>query len=307
MKKSHIVLAAIPIVCALGGFGTGQLLKGGDSHAQVMAHDTLPAPKNEAEAALHSLADKQSHGDTHAAPAQNPTDANPVVEHHGDEKHQDEQHSTLSFPEKMIPATLQGGLQADPSIEPALADHQPKAPVDMHRIDYAKLKEQEQIATKKAARTAALKQQADRMADLKDKPRLTKTAHPSLLPLETEANIAEGAIKLIADTDEHVVRLGRLTVPVYGAKSITYYVADFGVSVTDLDKASHYYDAQNAARVRDQIVTTMHTVAETQLMRGPEVDSAKLAERVSVDLRNQFQGIENFIFLSLYKTDVPRV
>ena len=50
----------------------------------------------------------------------------------------------------------------------------------------------------------------------------------------------------------------------------------------------------------------MHVAAENQLMRGDDVDSEKLAARVAEDLRAKFAGVEDFLFLSLYKTDVPR-
>ncbi|EAQ01991.1 hypothetical protein OB2597_20241 [Pseudooceanicola batsensis HTCC2597] len=272
MKKSHIVLTVLPLLCALGGFGAGKLMSDGPHPAHAGAQD-LQNPQSPAEEVLHFLAEQEGH----AARAQ------------------DDRHSAFDALRQFVPASL---TFDDAGSRPG--------PVDLHRVDRDKLAAHaEKRAREEVMERARQKVEQSHTAYPVTK-RPARTAHPSLLPVKTEAEIHEGAIKKIADTDDHVVRLGRLTVPVYSARAISYFVADFGVSVTDLDQANHYYDAENAARLRDQIVTTMHTVAETQLLRGSQVDSAKVAERVARDLRTNFYGIEDFIFLSLYKTEVPR-
>lgn len=280
MKKSHIILAAVPAICVLGGFGAGQMLKG--SATAAPAYQSA-GPLSPAEDVLNSMAD---------AEARHP----PASGGHDTPDTRSGQHSALQTGERIMPAAIQ-----KPQTEAPAAD----VATTMHRVDPAILTDyKHQVALDKRRAEIKAKTEA-RMAELANIAP-TKTIHPSLLPVDTEAEITEGAIKKIAETEDHVVKLGRMTVPVYKASSITYFVADFGVAVTNLDLASHYYDGQNAVRLRDQIMATLHTVAETQMMRGPEVDSDAVAERVTQDLRKSFGGIEDFIFLSLYKTDVPR-
>lgn len=287
MKKSHIILAAVPVVCALGGFGAGQLLKGGEAAAPV--HQTI-APRTAAEGVLHSLAgDDMDHGTAepaaHAAPD------------HG------EQHSALAPEARIIPASY--------TQEPQEAGHETaaSAPADdlamMHRLDPHKLAQHAHhvmLEKTKAERKKALDAKMAKIEASVDK----STSNPALLPVDVEAKITEDAIKRIAASEDHVVKLGRITLPVESAAKTTYYVADFGVAVTDMDQASYYYEGQNAARLRDQVMFTLHELAPTQLMRSDRVNSDVLAERVSKDLREKFAGVENFLFLSLYKTDVPR-
>ena len=187
-------------------------------------------------------------------------------------------------------------LGADVATVPGYSDTaELTALIEAYRTDLAMTRAQDEARRKLDEKIAAMDAKGEQT-----------TAHPSLLPVETEAAIAADAIKRIEASPDHVVKLGRMTVPVYKASKVTYFVADFGVSVTDLDQASHYYDGQYAARLRDQIIATMHVAAENQLMRGDDVDSEKLAARVAEDLRAKFAGVEDFLFLSLYKTDVPR-
>ena len=304
MKKSQLTLAAVPIVCALGGFGAGTFLKGADhgtdmTHAADTAHEAkphVPAPRTEAEAALHALATEDGHGKDHG-----PDHQSDHQTEHDIAKPMD--HPDTGKPDSHGPETLTKVSMNDAATHKA----PPVGDVpEVHRIDYDKLAKAEAEMKKKAAIAKARARQEQRMADMKKAPRAARGAHPSLLPLETEAKIHEEAIKRIVDSDDHVVKMGRLTVPVYGARSTAYYVADFAITVTDLDQAGFYFTAENATRVRDQVMTTMATIAETQLLRGPRVESEVVAERIAKDLRDRFFGVEDFLFLSLYKTDVPR-
>ncbi|WP_375176193.1 hypothetical protein [Pseudooceanicola sp.] len=285
MKKSHIILAVVPVVCALGGFGGGMLLKG-DEADQATRHSVQPA--SAAEGVLHTLADKEG-GSTTPASHTVPAD--------------DDQHSFLQTAmARIIPASFTQGQDADaqPAPAPRIA-----APVEVHRINPAKLADHAHKIAKErilAERLAALDA---KMAKIEAQA-TDDSKHPSLLPVDVEAQIHEDAIKRIAASEDHLVKLGRITLPVEGAAKTTYYVADFGVSVTNLDQASYFYDGQNAARLRDQVITTLHELAPTQLLRSDRVDSEELAQRVSKDLRDKFAGVEDFLFLSLYKTDIPR-
>lgn len=289
MKKSHIILAAVPVVCALGGFGAGQLLKGNETHAA--AHQEI-APATEAEGVLHSLAD----GEAGHAPA-----GKTVIQ--ADPGH-DEQHSAIYGQAQIMPASFTQSEEAEAQTAPSPAART-ASPVEAHRLDPAKLAEHARQVAKEKAKAEKRKALEAKMAEI-ESTAAKRTRHPALLPVDVEAQIHEDAIKRIEATDDHVVKLGRITLPVEGAAKTTYYVADFGVSVTNLDQASYFYDGQNAARLRDQVMTTLHELAPTQLLRSDRVNSEVLAKRVTQDLREKFAGVEDFLFLSLYKTDIPR-
>ena len=107
--------------------------------------------------------------------------------------------------------------------------------------------------------------------------------------------------------DSKVVKLGRITVPVQRPNSVTYVVTDIGVSVHDLEAAAHFNVAENATRLRDAILMSMHRVAGTQMMKGPTIDTQELSETLSSDLRAGFgEKLDEVLFLSLVKADVPR-
>lgn len=283
MKKSHIILAAVPVVCALGGFGAGTLLHGGE---QTIATHQASAPRTPAEGVLHGLADHEGGHDT--APASH------IIPDHGD------QHSALAGGAMIIRAAYRGEDDNLKSLPPSEAN-----PVEAHRLDpdiLAAHANKVVMEKTKAERQKALEAKLAKIEATVDK----STQNPALLPVDVEARIAEDAIKRIAASADHVVKLGRITMPVETAAKTTYYVADFGVAVTDMDQAAYYYEGHNAARLRDQVMQTLHELAPTQLLRSDRVDSDVLAERVSQDLRTHFAGVEDFLFLSLYKTDVPR-
>ena len=49
-----------------------------------------------------------------------------------------------------------------------------------------------------------------------------------------------------------------------------------------------------------------HTAAETHILQASAIDEDMLAKKLSKDLKTNFKGVEDVLFLSLYKTDVPR-
>ena len=108
-----------------------------------------------------------------------------------------------------------------------------------------------------------------------------------------------------ADAAE-VVRLGHMTIPVHKSNTITYVVADFGVSVDGPETAEHYAIAENATRLRDQILQAMTRAAERPVLRGAVIDSDELSRTIQSDLEGEFTDIDDVLFLSLYKQDVPR-
>lgn len=107
--------------------------------------------------------------------------------------------------------------------------------------------------------------------------------------------------------DSKVVKLGRITVPVHRPNSITYVVTDIGVSVADLETATHFNVAENATRLRDAIILSMHKAAGTPVMRNASIDTQSLSEALSTDIKHDFgDKMGEVLFLSLFKADVPR-
>ncbi|WP_163851521.1 hypothetical protein [Pseudooceanicola aestuarii] len=107
--------------------------------------------------------------------------------------------------------------------------------------------------------------------------------------------------------DSKVIKVGRVTVPVQNANSITYVVSDVGVSVRDMEAAEYFYVAQNASRLRDAILTSMYRLAETPALRGASIDTDMLSRDVSAELQAGFgSSVEDVLFLTLFKADVPR-
>lgn len=105
-----------------------------------------------------------------------------------------------------------------------------------------------------------------------------------------------------------VVSLGQMTVPVYKPSSVTYVVADFGVSVPDKSRAEHYRVPENAARLRDAILFSMTRAAGKPVMNGAAIDTEALSSAIQSEIAPSFgDDIDQVLFLSLYKMDVPRI
>jgi hypothetical protein len=298
MKKSHIILAAVPVVCAVGGFGLGQLLHS-DAPAEMVEH--APVHNTAAEGILHSLA-----GDAAKTGGTNTPEHSAKPDAHAKPKHE-EKHSAVMPVARIMPASYTPDATPDMGQNRQAAtkvvDHG-KAPVPAHRLDPDKLAAHAHEVQMEKTKVEREKARDKKLAEIESKVE-TSTRNPALLPVDVEARIAEDAIKRIAASEEHVVKLGRITLPVKGAAKTTYYVADFGIAVTNMDHAAYYYTGENAARLRDQVMLTLHELAPTQLLRSDLVDSEVLADRVTEDLQDKFDGISKLIFLSLYKTDIP--
>lgn len=108
-------------------------------------------------------------------------------------------------------------------------------------------------------------------------------------------------------TNANVVRLGRVSIPVYRANSVTYVMSDIGVEMRDVTVAASYNEAENAARLRDAVLTSLHRAAEGLSLTGGVVDTPQLSERLETDLRAGFgSDVANVLLLSLIQADVPR-
>ncbi|MGY3439965.1 hypothetical protein [Marinovum sp. KMM 9879] len=108
-------------------------------------------------------------------------------------------------------------------------------------------------------------------------------------------------------TNANVVRLGRVSIPVYRASSVTYVMSDVGVEMRDVTVAAAFAEAENAARLRDAVLTSLHKAAEGLSLTGGAVDTPQLSERLATDLRAGFgSDVANVLLLSLIQADVPR-
>ncbi|MCB1342127.1 MAG: hypothetical protein KDK24_13880 [Pseudooceanicola sp.] len=103
-----------------------------------------------------------------------------------------------------------------------------------------------------------------------------------------------------------VVKLGQVTIPVYKPMSVTYVVADLGVAMSSADRAAHYRIAENATRLRDNIMQTFREATENPKMRRAAIDSDWLSRELTQNLKEEFHDAEEVLFLSLFKKDVPR-
>jgi flagellar basal body-associated protein FliL len=103
-----------------------------------------------------------------------------------------------------------------------------------------------------------------------------------------------------------VVEIGRVMVPVYKPRSISYVVANVAVSVTDDKKADFYKTEAGATKVRNHIITAMVEFSETPILSGAELDSDKISGLVKTAINSEFQEIDEVLFVSLLKTDMAR-
>ncbi|MGR3571037.1 hypothetical protein [Brevirhabdus sp.] len=275
MKKSHIMLAVLSALFGAAGYGAGHFLVPESAQQQVKA-----PPRTGSEQVL----DKLSQDDTGQAPA-----AVPPREHAGAPADGPagaaadtstgtdaaQKPAALRRGEKevrLLPAALklpasEAGAAADPSADPAAA-----APGFNQR-------EAPKILRDNAARQA------------------TRMDQPPTSGVATAKDLA----------DKKVVQLGRMTVPVQRANSITYVISDIGVAVKDSETAQYFNTAENAARLRDAILMQLHRVSGTSMLRKASIDTEALSQNLASELKSGFgDSVESVLFMSLYKADVPR-
>lgn len=107
--------------------------------------------------------------------------------------------------------------------------------------------------------------------------------------------------------DRTIVMLGQVTVPVEKARSISYVVADFALKITDPVIAAEYSDAVTAMRIRDSLLEEMQRTAEGPALRGVAIDSDALSRDLRQSLLAEYPGIEDVLFVSLFKRDIARL
>ncbi|SHF49793.1 hypothetical protein SAMN05444339_10713 [Loktanella atrilutea] len=107
--------------------------------------------------------------------------------------------------------------------------------------------------------------------------------------------------------DRRVIRLGQMTVPVEKLHSVTYVVADFALKLADIETADRYARVEEATRLRDALLTAMNVAAESNVLRGVAIDSDAVSDMLLGLLKKNFEGVDEVLFVSLYKQDVARM
>ena len=105
---------------------------------------------------------------------------------------------------------------------------------------------------------------------------------------------------------DRVVQLGRITVPVQKARSVSYVVADFGISMQDGAMAEAFREPQAGLRLRSALLAAMAEATALPIMRGVSIDTEALSTHLARQMAREFDGVEDVLFLSFYKSDVPR-
>ncbi|NDV50766.1 hypothetical protein [Salipiger sp. PrR003] len=103
-----------------------------------------------------------------------------------------------------------------------------------------------------------------------------------------------------------VIEVGRVMVPIYKARTITYVIAQVGVSMPDNDEASFLRSEAGATEIRNDIIGAMMQLEKSPILNGPSIDSEKLSEHVLSSLEDDYSGIKDVLFLSLTKTETSR-
>jgi len=107
--------------------------------------------------------------------------------------------------------------------------------------------------------------------------------------------------------DRTVVRLGQMTIPVEKTNSVSYVVADFALKMGSLELAERYRRVEDATRMRDSLLQAMNLAAESAVLRGVAIDSEALSQLLRDLISKEHQGVDDVMFVSLYKQDVARL
>lgn len=127
-------------------------------------------------------------------------------------------------------------------------------------------------------------------------------------PVEDIRHVEEDvSIGHLLAEDRTIIRLGQMTIPVEKANSVSYVVADFALKLESLEMAERYKRVEDATRLRDSLLTAMNLAAEGAVLRGVAIDSDALSALIRDLLSKDYEGVEDVLFVSLYKQDVARL
>ena len=122
-----------------------------------------------------------------------------------------------------------------------------------------------------------------------------------------KAHAADDGYGAKGETAPPLLQIGRLTVPVLKARSITYVVAEIALAMPEAALVTQVEDnPETLLRMRDAVLASLTEAAATPAMAGPAIDTAALSERVLADLKAIGMPIDDVLFPNLFKQDVAR-
>ncbi len=125
--------------------------------------------------------------------------------------------------------------------------------------------------------------------------------------LDHEGSSEDGDHAGAEKVEPTVVEIGRVMVPVYGARTIRYVVANMAVAVSGEENADFIKTEAGTTKVRDEIISTMMAIGEkTDKLSGVNIDSTELSEMVFAGIQQEFEFVGEVLFLNLMHTDMKR-
>ncbi|ETX16703.1 hypothetical protein OCH239_00310 [Roseivivax halodurans JCM 10272] len=103
-----------------------------------------------------------------------------------------------------------------------------------------------------------------------------------------------------------VVQLGRITVPIQKARTVSYVAADLGVAMQDAALAEAFREPQAGLRLRSAVLAALVEATALPIMQGADIDTEALSGHLERQIIKDFEGVEDVLFLSFQKSDVPR-
>ena len=107
--------------------------------------------------------------------------------------------------------------------------------------------------------------------------------------------------------DRLLVRIGQVNVPVQKTRIVSYVVADIALKASGPRAADTLTRVESAVRARDVIPAKMHALAERPILRGVNIDDRALGAALTEALKPEFPEVEDVVFVTLLKQDVPRM
>lgn len=134
---------------------------------------------------------------------------------------------------------------------------------------------------------------------------------PADASISAEAGVDEAKVEKHTKKEEAkepvVIDIGRLMVPMYRAKSIRYIVANMAISVEDEKKVEFLKSEEGKTKVRNYVITTMmHLAEKTSVLNKPNIDTDELSELVYAGIEEEFEGVNQILFLDLVQTETRR-
>lgn len=132
------------------------------------------------------------------------------------------------------------------------------------------------------------------------------SAHAEEVAVDEHGNPIDAA-HAEEEKPEIVVEIGKLMVPVYKPKSITYVVAEMGLVVNDEKIAEKLKEEKELTDVKNEVLMTLVKLSETGVMSGAQLDADQIAMAVREKLKSEYErDIADVLFINLVKQDVAR-